>query len=412
MGGCLRLALFALSALLVACNGDDTYRVDYEGIPGQATALELDGWVPVVQTRVNGGSPFTALVDTGSPLTAFSPAALPGVSKGEVALRVEAFGLAFPDLRSVVVELFEESDLCQPARPRGLVGGDLLRGFRLGLDYRGERIFLFDGDVPDATPVGEDTDAAVEVPVRVAGGGAAKLEGLASPVNVGATRVLVAEAEVEGARRAAVVDTGASLTVLSSKLFDALGGADRPVLCCESVATLYGIQDARITRLKELRLGQAAVRNLPVLIWDNQAFFDSISAEVGREVSMLIGGSFLRRFAVEIDYREGQLLLHRYREQDHVDADEFVGPGFTLCQAKQAAEGMVVVDVYQGSSAEKAGVKRGENLIMVDGQAIAGKTLAEIHALLDKPQGTTLDLIFAGYVKRSVTVERLLSDYD
>jgi predicted aspartyl protease len=409
--GCIRLA-FSIVVMLVACNGDEPHRVHYEGTPGQAIPLDLDGWVPVVQTKVNGGGSFTALVDTGSPLTAFSPAALPGSSPGEADLRVEAFGLVFPDFRSVVVELFEDSDLCQPARPMGLFGGDLLRGFRLGLDYRGEQVFLFDSDISEPGPVGKDTEAAVEVPISVAGGGIAKLGGLPSPVTVGATRVLVADAQVEGTGRSAIVDTGASLTVLSSKLFDALGGAGRPVLCCESVATLYGIQNARITRLKELRLGQAVVKNLPVLIWDNQAFFESISSEVGRDVSMLIGGSFLRRFAVEVDYRDEQLLLQRYRNQDHVDKDEFVGPGFTLCRAKQAAEGVVVVDVYKGSSAEKAGVKSGEHLIMVDGQAIAGMTLEEVRALLARPEGTTVNLIFAGYVKRSVTVERLLKDYN
>lgn len=391
--------------LLVSCGDDAPFSVRYEGAPGAAAAISLEGWVPRLDA-VADGAPITVMIDTGSPLTVLALSSRP---PGEARLELRAFGLTFPDLPAVVSDLFTDDGICDPPHPDGLLGGDLLRAFRLGLDYRGKRAFLFDG-ADDDPPVATGTEGTVEVPIDVLGGGLARLADV-DPVAVDATRVAVTGAAVEGSTRVAVVDTGASLTVVSAELLKSLGESGRPSLCCETVSTIYGEVSAPLSRLRELTLGGVTVKSLPVLVWDQPSFFDAISAEVGRDVQLLVGGSFLRRFAVKVDYRRGRLALARYQNQDHVDGDEFVGPGFTLCRPRVTAEGMVVVDVFQGTDAEAQGVRSGDRLLSVDGQSVVGLGRDEARSLLQKAVGSTVNLVFANNVKKTVKVERLLADY-
>ena len=403
--GRVRAARFLCLLLLVSC-GDEPSGPRYEGTTGAAVAISLEGWVPRIEA-VADGAPITVMIDTGSPITVL---ALPSRPPGEVRLELRAFGLTFPDLPAVVSSLFTDDGTCDPPHPDGLLGGDLLRAFRLGLDYRGERAFLFDG-ADDDPPVAAGTEGPVEVPIDVLGGGLARLDDVPDPVAVEATRIAVTGAAVEGSTRVAVVDTGASLTVVSAALLKSLGESGRPSLCCETVSTIYGEVSARLSRLRQLTLGGVTVKSLPVLVWDQPSFFGAISAEVGRDVQLLVGGSYLRRFAVKVDYRRQRLELARYRNQDHVDEDEFVGPGFTLCRPTVTAEGMVVVDVFQGTDAETQGVRSGDRLLSVDGQSVVGLGRDEARTLLQKAAGSTVNLVFANNVKKTVKVERLLADY-
>ena len=211
------------------------------------------------------------------------------------------------------------------------------------------------------------------------------------------------------------IDTGASLTVISKELLTALGGAARPQLCCESVGTLQGTRQATLTRLASLRLGNVTVKNLPVMVLEDSTIFSGLSGELGRPVRMLVGGSFLRLFAVRVDYEAQALDLSRYSKPDHVDPDEYVLPGFSFCKASDQANGMVVLDVYKGSDAEKQGVSRGNLLLAVDGTSTADLSVDQVRALLNKKQvGSKVKLTFRGTptnLERELLVQRLLADY-
>lgn len=416
MRGIALVALLALASSLCACGDEEG--ITFEGTVGERVEMTLRAWVPTIDTTVDegGGSGGPMLVDTGAPLTLLAKQAHPalGYSYSDVTLR--AFKLIFPAYPVAVTDLFETGvSTCQDDRFDGLIGGDLLRHFRLGLDYKGERAMLFHGDGPDAA-VASGTDAAQRIAVEVAGGGAAILPKINQPISVGATRLLVTEAWVEGSRELAMVDTGASLSVISKELLTALGdGTARPQLCCESVGTLQGTKQATLTRLASLRLGNVTVKNLPVMVLDDSTIFSGLSAELGRPVRMLIGGSFLRLFAVRVDYEAQALELSRYSKPDHVSPDEYVLPGFSFCKARNQAEGMVVLDVYKGSDAEKQGVTRGNLLLAVDGTSTADLSVDQVRALLNKkPVGSKVKLTFRGTpanLERELLVQRLLPDY-
>lgn len=408
-------AVTAALLLLVSACGEE---FQFEGTPGQPTPITLRAWVPVVQMQVGDDArQRPALMDTGSPIVTLSSRAFPGLSPGEHQVSLSLFGLRFPDFTSYSLDLFGGQSTCGGA-PVGLVGGDLMRHFRLGLDYRGRQAFLFHGEGDDAT-VASGTAAAEAVAVEVLGGGVGELvkKGSGIFVEVGATRVVVAPALVEGKQVNVMVDTGASLTVVEGSLLKALGATDRPMLCCETVAVVDGVVQMPVSRLRSLRLGSVTVSNLPVLVVEQssskQALFSNLSAEVGKKIQLLVGGTFLRHFGVKLDYDGGTLSLARYKQQDHVEADEYVGPGFSFCASDKGEH--VVVGVYQGTDAAARGVTAGEVLREVDGKSVAGMTEDQVSALLRKPgAGSTVKLTFgkpADTVERTVKVERLLKDY-
>jgi hypothetical protein len=407
-----QLLLVLLSSLLVACGDGGGW--SFEGQPGQSVRMELGAWVPVVPARVaDDRLPRRLLMDSGSSLTVLDSETFfrqPGRAK----LSFVALGLTFVDFPGAALDLFGSGGRCGEPTPDGLLGGDLMRRFQVGLDYRAGRAVLHAPGGPDP-PLTGGVAAEVQVGVRVLGGGAVRLPGTAEVMTVPPTRVVLDAVSVEGRAVSAILDTGASLTVVSPKLFSALGGAGRPLLCCQSVTTLDGAAQARLSRVRELRVGTAVVRNQPVLVLDRQPLFDQLSAEVGREVALLLGGSFLRQHSVVLDYPGRRLRLGRYASQDHLDPDEWVGPGFSFCASRAHPGELEVLDVFQGSHAASAGVRPGDLLLALGTAALSDMSQAEVYRLLRQHRvGDPLDLKLersGNQFRLQVELERSLEDY-
>ncbi len=413
------LASAALGFFGAACSGDDA-GITYVGTPGRLGPMLVDQWVPWIDVSLDGSERELALVDTGLPLTLLYSSGFGGLAPGLNNVELDAFGLRFVDFDLAVVRRQAAQPVCVGDVPAGLLGHDLFGHFRLGLDYRGQRVVLHDQPAEAGAGLFEQTEgleSARVVAVELLGGGLLQLAEVADPLPAPATRV-VTEAIVEGSASTAMVDTGASLTAISRTLFDRLGGSDRPALCCATVEVVDGVVDAEVTRLRELRLGPVSVTSLPVLVLDNPDLFAALGAEVGRPVQMLIGGSLLRQFAVEIDYPGRRLLLQRYLDRPHIDPDEYLLPGFSFCRAA-AADGMVVLDVFEGSDGAHKGVERGHLLVAVDGRSVTDLPAADALALIrDRSEGESVKLTFEaqgegqGGIDLDVALERLLPEYE
>lgn len=348
----LLIALFWLGS----CGGDEGLR--FEGAVGSPQPLQMLGDAPLVDTTVTlaDGLPraLPLLLDSGAPVTVLSSHALPGVASGWPVALVEALGLRFPELVVGVAPLFSASP-CAPA-PAGVLGADILRAFRTRLDYgRGE--LIFDGD----PLVGDE-----ELPLSLAGGGRLSLESGAKR-SIGATRLLV-EVSVEGRPVTALIDTGASVTVLSETLWKALGGSSRASTCCQSFNTQQGLEKAPLLRLRQLKLGALQLDDVPVTVLTDAAVFAPLSSEVGREVSLLLGGSVLRYLVTELDPIAGRLRLSLATSKAHIDEDEWLRPGFSFCRTTQ--RGALLLDVFVGSDAAKQGLRAGQRLLAVDGKEV------------------------------------------
>jgi predicted aspartyl protease len=375
-------ALVALLPALSACGGDDGLR--FEGSVGQPRALLFAGDAPLASTTVTlpGSSPqpVALLLDTGAPATVLSTHAFANAPAGWPTATLEALGLTLPERVVGMAPLFSNSP-CDPA-PAGVLGGDVLAHFRVELDY-GRRQLILDGP-----PIAADT----ELPLSLAGGGRLRFGPNDPGHRVGATRQLV-EVEIEGLRATALIDTGASLTVLSEQLFAKLAPAGRPTACCQRFATGSGLVTASLSRVKSLRLGTVELEDMPITVMPDAALFAPVSAEVGRPVELLLGGSALRELRLVLAPREGRLAIARV-SANQVDADEWRRPGFGYCRDNAGVAH--IIDIYEGTDAETK-LRGGDRVVAVAGQSVDTLDDAALAAALRAPGvGNTVQLRIQG----------------
>lgn len=379
------LASSALLALLcvaaVACGGDEGLR--FEGEVGTPQTLLFAGDAPLASTAVTLEGATTRqvalLVDTGAPATVLSNHAFnPSVRWPTATLA--ALGITLPELTVGAGSLFSESP-CDPA-PAGVLGGDVLAHFRVELDYEAGTLTL------NGPPIA----AEAEVSLALAGGGRLRLAPNDPGHSVGPTRQLV-EVEIEGRKATALIDTGASLTVLSKAFFDALPQTARPSACCQRFATGAGLVEAPLSRVKSMRLGSVELVDMAITVMPDAALFAPVSAEVGRDVQLLLGGTALRELRLVLAPREGRLSIARSAARQ-VDRDEWIRPGFGYCRAK---DGVVhIVELYQGSDAEKK-LRAGDRVVAVEGVSVATLDDRALAAALRAPgKGNTVRLQVQG----------------
>lgn len=400
-----RISLWAC-ALVLGC-GDEVLR--YEGQTGQPAELRLFGEAPSVSGSFEGSDNAPLLVDVGSPLSVLSQRIYSDQSTGTVRGALGAFGLRFIDFRvAVEQDLFGDPGSCAEGTPGGLVGMDLLRTFRVAVDYRAPSATLFDGPRPDPMPE-QGVEAAQEIPFELRGGGLVTIGG--QERSVGATRVVV-EVTIEGRSTHAVVDTGASLTLLDGRLFGQLS-SERPIACCETLFLAEaGQKRVILTRLDRVRIGNVQLEQVPAAVLPNGSLTPSLSQETGRQIGAIIGGSALRLFASHLDFDERRWTLQRYTDATHVDPLEYLLPGFSVCKAADAQQGFIVTEVYEQTDAAAQGVQSGEAVIAVSQQDVTGLGLQQFLDLLrETSTGQKASITFStdsGEITRELTMEQVL----
>jgi len=368
------LACVTLVALSIAGGCGTGHGFSYDGDPGQAEQATLVAWAPAVEAIIvppSDASPIQGLflLDTGSPVSAVDLGFLAsqgldtGIGSDPRLLsgyEIDAFGLHFFNRRLVAAALFSPS---QPLD--GIIGADILDHFCLALDDQAHTVTLArtSDDVAAASPVADSRSVSLEV----AGGGIMILPGDVR-LSVPATRLLV-DVMVEGRTVTAVVDTGASAVLLGPDLAKDLMTDDptRPRLDGLEVDTADGLADASMIRVASLSVGTSVAHSLPCMVVQDAVAFQSLEAELGRPVSLLLGDTFLREFFVALDIPRQTMLLARYQSMTHLDPREFVFVGLSL----RASGNEVVVDhVYPGKDAEAKGVRSGDVVMAIDDNTV------------------------------------------
>ena len=400
-----RIALWACALALGCGEGGSSY----EGQSGQPVEVRLFGDVPSVAASFGESRDVPLLIDVGSPLTVLSQRSFTDLFPGTFRGVLSTFALRFRDFHVAVErDLFGAPGVCAEGTPGGLVGMDLLRPFRLAVDHRAGRATLFDGPRPD--PMSQQgVEPAQELPFELRGGGSVNIGG--QQRLVGATRVVVA-ATIEGVSTHAVVDSGASLTLLDGQLFGQLS-SDRPVACCTTLFLAEaGEKRVVLTRLARLGLGDVQIEQVPAAVLPNGLLTSSLATETGRQIGAIIGGSALRLFASHLDFEERRWTLQRYTDATHVDPLEYVLPGFSVCKGAAAQQGFIVTEVYEQTDAAAQGVQSGEIVIALSGQDVRGLEVREFMDLLHQTDvGQKVSLTFrtdSGEVTRELMMEQLL----
>ncbi|MBW2736698.1 MAG: retropepsin-like domain-containing protein, partial [Deltaproteobacteria bacterium] len=302
----MRLYLLLCVGLSLSSCGDDPLPFFFEGETGTPHEIALLAGVPAVEGRALSSGLIAEgplLLDTGAPVSLLDIDDLSAQSPGWYIAEFEALGLRFLEVNTAVFNLFDESS-CAVARPVGIIGGDLLGHFTVDLDYRAQQITLHQqDDAPGLITV--DAETPVSLPLKVLGGGRAAISGLEGVRTLAATRALL-EVEVEGTTRWAMIDTGASLSVVRPNVVET-DAQTRPRACCFSVTTIEGEQRMPLARLRQLSLGSTStLPDVAVLVGD-VTLFELLSAEVGREIDLILGANVLARYGLRLEPRAGAL---------------------------------------------------------------------------------------------------------
>jgi hypothetical protein len=175
-----------------------------------------------------------------------------------------------------------------------------------------------------------------------------------------------------------IFDTGAPLTLVNNKLAREAGlleGAPKPAF------TLFGSMGE--TRIKTLEVGDQKAEDVAAVVMDHPTV-ELIANHVG-PLHGIVGFPFFARFKMTIDYQAKTLTFepNGYKPPDVMKAmlAALMGPSAPIVlspagqwgvlvgkESGDEDEGVDLKEVIPGSAAARAGLKRGDRLLTVDGR--------------------------------------------
>jgi hypothetical protein len=267
---------------------------------GQVVQGTTTGELITLPVSIDGVSAMSFIVDTGSPLTLVDPNRFASLGLPSGVGTAGSVDVGALHLMNVAILATSPCGvmMCGEAAPAGLLGGDVLGNFAVTIDYATGAVGF------DVQPVTTTLGAPSTSPFDLLGGGHVIVSGGAN-VTVPSTRIAV-DVAIEGAVHAFVLDTGSSQVLLGGDLFDAVVSDGRKQGSA-SVLTITGTTTEPTTVLSSVALGDAEQTDIGAV--RSPFSLESLSQEVGHHVEGLLGGSYLARFLVQIDYRHRLITL-------------------------------------------------------------------------------------------------------
>jgi membrane-associated protease RseP (regulator of RpoE activity) len=204
-----------------------------------------------------------------------------------------------------------------------------------------------------------------------------------------------------------IFDTGAPTLLINNKIAkdaDLLKDAEKPLIAP------FGSKGE--VKVKTLEVGEQKAENVPAMIMDHptvEAISDAFKKDSG-EIDGIVGFPFFARFKMTLDYRAKTMtfvpngynppnvteamqkeLMERLTKGDTVKILAPASQWGMICEKgeKDKDDGVVVKDVLPDSATAKAGLKKGDRVLTIDGRWT--DSLADLYTA-------------AGYVKPGKTV--------
>ncbi|WP_341224876.1 aspartyl protease family protein [uncultured Arcticibacterium sp.] len=106
-----------------------------------------------------------------------------------------------------------------------------------------------------------------------------------------------------------------------------------------------------------------------------------------------IGGEFLRRFKLTLNYNEGYMALKPIRRRINQPFEHDMS-GLDIRAQKDNLKRLFVIDVIEGSPGDLAGLKANDEIVFVNDDHVDKLTVAEIYRLFSKKEGKSIDIFY------------------
>lgn len=153
---------------------------------------------------------------------------------------------------------------------------------------------------------------------------------------------------------------------------------------------LSGAVKGSMGRIEAIRLGTYDLKNVLASFPDSLAFGLKMPDRNDRQGS--IGCELLRRFQVTFNYPENYVLLKpvKSRIKEHF---EYNMSGLDILAAGEKLDAYIIDHVTENSPGAKAGLKKGDQILYIDGTSVKDMHISEVYQLMKKGNGKGLDVM-------------------
>lgn len=349
--------------------------------------------VPVIQARVNGSEPLSFIVDTGTNAVLLEPwaaekAGWEGKTPSEIkfdfgspgkgmviAINSDALAIKHLDFPSDVIGM----------RVAGIIGLPILAQVTTRFDFEHKTLaFTFTPHPP------LKLSGATCLPLTLQTGGDDGVNGL---------NLIVQAGDLELTMK---LDTGAQNTKLPKSVGPKLGR----ILTSAVVVQTQGVngrQDNVAALVPLLRLGRQSLHDVYALL--------AVQDNPGKA---LLGMNVLSRFRITLDPRNRQLWIEPNKKGFLTESADVPGvTGVTLIRRSDGKEDALFVseDPPLTGPSQAANIKPGDQIVSVDGKAVAGLPLPVARRLLNGYAGSEATILLARDGKQVTTTLRRESPF-
>ena len=153
---------------------------------------------------------------------------------------------------------------------------------------------------------------------------------------------------------------------------------------------LNGVVKGSMGRVDGIKLGTYDLKNVLASFPDSLAFGLKMADRNDRNGS--IGCELLRRFKITFNYSQHYLVLRPIKIRMK-ESFEYNMSGLDILAAGEKLDSYFIDHVNENSPGAKAGLKKGDQILYIDGTSVKDMNISEVYQLMKKGDGKGLDVM-------------------
>lgn len=204
---------------------------------------------------------------------------------------------------------------------------------------------------------------------------------------------ITTEAKISGKRYQdlrLMIDTGAGSALLIDATAQNRISLPASVIEPREGLGLNGTVHGSLGRIDGIKLGSNELQNVLASFPDSSVFGNKIQDRNDRQGS--IGCDLLRRFKVTFNYPEKYVAFKPVKSRLK-EGFEYNMSGLDILAVGEKLDNYFIDHVNENSPGEKAGLKKGDQILFIDGTSVKEMNINEVYQLMKKGDGKALDIM-------------------